>query len=788
MRAQNISLTYVILIFGSLSYGYLPKYVSYGHHSTRGHIFSSASNGDKFDLKHNSGSKESFVNTLKKRSLDERELSKDEKVSISALLSQHAPGMNPSTIAIVLHSIGTLYSKNNAISSKTRTADSRLLLQHLQHNMNKVNEADIALILVGLARLNVPWNDLEQKTELIARVTSLIPYMDARLVNDVVWAMGSSGIRWQELPTHSKQAMQSAITKWCHKMNPHSLSSALWSLGKMGAKWSQLPYELQKALPARMSAIGSDFSPQQSSKSLWALGSLGASWEVLPEGMLEKSVENVNKIKRSKTGSAVSASQTMTGLAKTGIQWDHMSTSMRIDVWETLERVCMSYNTRGIANSVWALGTMAVPYSQQPVSIRPVLMEGIMKVMSDSTAWALCNTVWGLSKMGYTWIDLPIEFKTALEKNLHRVEREMNGIDIGLLLWSLGTMDTPIDLLPDSFSEPILSALKRLLPTMKAQDLSYAIWGMSSGGICWDMLPMEVKWGLNCALRRIGPSMSLQDMASTAHGLACMCFDSEETQEASFRGVHEVMVATVRRAEKLLAEESSQVLEQIRIFSHYMKVLRSDDEVVARPLPFLFFNKKTTTAPKVNLEAVPNPINHLPAGSGSGSGNNNGNTSSPTISRLQNQVVNGLQNALDTCTIQQPHYCKIQHEYTAFDGLFPVDAAISRHGNIIAFLEVDGPHHYRDDGRLRRRDLLKEGMYKGLYPQSDFHRIRWLEANKHGAAEVGADLAAIIIENIQKRETGRSLSGMLRSATDVLFNSLERGWNWSLRNAPTKDF
>ena len=30
---------------------------------------------------------------------------------------------------------------------------------------------------------------------------------------------------------------------------------------------------------------------------------------------------------------------------------------------------------------------------------------------------------------------------------------------------------------------------------------------------------------------------------------------------------------------------------------------------------------------------------------------------------------------------------------------------------VVAFLEVDGPTHYRWDGQLRRKDKLKEAMY-----------------------------------------------------------------------------
>jgi hypothetical protein len=61
-------------------------------------------------------------------------------------------------------------------------------------------------------------------------------------------------------------------------------------------------------------------------------------------------------------------------------------------------------------------------------------------------------------------------------------------------------------------------------------------------------------------------------------------------------------------------------------------------------------------------------------------------------------------------------------------GLFPVDMAIKKNDQILGFVEVDGPFHYRFDKesgkqKLRRLDQLKETLYHHDYPKIPFIRI-----------------------------------------------------------------
>lgn len=135
-------------------------------------------------------------------------------------------------------------------------------------------------------------------------------------------------------------------------------------------------------------------SPQQSSKTVWAIGSLGISYDALPESLLETCLENVSKIKKSQMSGAIPAGQILVGLAKTGLPWTKMSTSMKGNTWEQLTRVCQTSNDRSIPNAVWSMATLGCPFSEFPKSVREAMMEGSVHISGTCSAWAFSNMIW----------------------------------------------------------------------------------------------------------------------------------------------------------------------------------------------------------------------------------------------------------------------------------------------------------------------------------------------------------------------------------------------------------
>lgn len=112
---------------------------------------------------------------------------------------------------------------------------------------------------------------------------------------------------------------------------------------------------------------------------------------------------------------------------------------------------------------------------------------------------------------------------------------------------------------------------------------------------------------------------------------------------------------------------------------------------------------------------------------------------------LQDRVVKSLKDALQSSSNPLGKGFDIALETSSFDGVFPVDACITFNNQIVAILEVDGPHHYRFDGTLRRKDKLKEAMYMKRHPDSRFHRVKWDQVTRVGSEAIGVELADLVI-------------------------------------------
>ena len=229
-------------------------------------------------------------------------------------------------------------------------------------------------------------------------------------------------------------------------------------------------------------------------------------------------------------------------------------------------------------------------------------------------------------------------------------------------------------------------------------------------------------------------------------GIALLAFDTSKPFDPSLRGCHESLLTTIQKSynarqnqpktqntiqtnnetitaisitmsetnKRTAAQQLSydKEEEQLRIFANYLVSLQRISDNKRIPINLL--------KPLIN------------------------NNKQLILSNLQNKMIISLTNALNS--YNNTKYSIIE-EYSCFSGVFPVDAGVFYNKQLIALIEIDGPHHYRYDGRLRRNDQLKEMMYKRINYDVIMKRIRWDEINSLGIDNIAEELVSTIIRH-----------------------------------------
>lgn len=263
-----------------------------------------------------------------------------------------------------------------------------------------------------------------------------------------------------------------------------------------------------------------------------------------------------------------------------------------------------------------------------------------------------------------------------------------------------------------------------------------------------------------------------QAIANIMYGLSLMIFDvhlpnfstSFDERSVSPQGssqlaqAHVALLDTVSRLD--LSRFSHEERNQILIYAHLLQTLPGlrPSSSRASPPQYLFAASSTgVTGNLLDFDTVAYTSQSM-----------NVKTSS---SKLQQSVISALSDALQKRCANELQVCD---EYSAFGGIFPVDAMVvdGKTGLPVVFVEVDGPQHFkslitsRSGGKffvneidrtharnstlignefaLSRKDLMKEALYKCKHPQAAFTRVRYDQVNYLGSAYVGNEMANYI--------------------------------------------
>lgn len=723
------------------------------------------------------------------------DLNKKDKGIVIESLSNSCESLNASEISSLLIGLAKFEFSWEDISG------CKNIEKHLASVIYEMDERSLGDLFWALGTMNAKYSifSSQMRSSLLQKFETIGWKLNVYAHTTALWAIAKMGFKWNQFSVSLSRSILDKTYAYGQDISPHQASKVIWALGRLGCTFIKLHSNMLQVYLEKICKIKN----------------LGL---------------NSNCV--------LTFTRTLIGIAKLKVDWTKLSIGVRSHIWQLAIVVFnFSLDRKSISSTIWALGSIGASVHELSQVTTTSICKGIESALSSCNAWSLCNIVWGLSKISFEWSDFPQSLQDSLQMNIARLTPSMNAIDVSILSWSFGAMHVPLQTFPNYVLVAFYKAVLTQMPFMKPEELSRLIWGLSGSGISWDGIPAPIQWNINSALRREGDQMSPQDIANCAYGFALLAFDTQYPFDVAFRGAHEellriinfktrkylrddnschrststdlgiidnatgeymggggmveninakgdfgmlrVLGASARSGEEeeegddLLIEDGEQVLhkgvhieigrslqafplqdreiEQLRIFCHYVNGFKRVSD--AGNIPKSFLNNELFSMPADKV------------------------VSKNKISNLQRDILGNLITSLRLGEGEHNNANKfeVEFEYSSFDGVFPVDAAVECGGTLVALIEIDGPHHYLSDGTIRRKDLLKEAMYKAVNPDCLFYRVRWDVANKLGTQVIGEDLSDLIIMHYKSMNP---ISSMFRQTE----RTLSEFFSWGLRN------
>lgn len=663
------------------------------------------------------------------------------------------------------------------------------------HLNDRCTPQGVANSLHGLAQMHADWGVLSSSVRLalFAEVSKAVPLGTETQLSNIVGSLGKMGLHWEALPDQVKSRIISALISKTVNFNEWHLSTVLFSLGSMGLNWKSLPSALQSAFinalhrvnAARYQLVNPGPGSEPSNKKYSSVaaileGDTNSKFmspvtvdheELLPiieyiirKGKPEASSSRHGVSRGSKISTerekelqmnAQGVSMTIVGLSRLAATYSQLSDTLVASLSLSLKGACPSMNCAQVAATISGLSKAQWRWDSLSSSLKDDLIVAITRTASRATPLDMAILMNGLGTMGVRWISLPQETRASLQIGVKRTALKGIADEVAGVTFGLGMMEISWNILPydmkkflkdgilrvcgvnsaDAFYRPISDTDAGAVPSAASGITGAAYFAVSSvttssssnrrvnaalsvrdDGIdadsSWLMDPSESRGRssrLNVQSETMEPTaqtMSPQALANLMYAISLLVFEESEAVHVELTPVHIALLDSISVLGVGSSLYSEAEKEQILIYISTLQTLTPLKSSVTNRSKCILRADKPFTKP----------------------------------SKLQATVVSALTAALR----QKNTDYEVEDEYSAFNGAFPVDATIFEGDRPVAFVEVNGPQHYREDGRLLRKDLMKEALYRGKYPGASFTRVRFDQVRKLGSNYVGAQVAHFI--------------------------------------------
>lgn len=685
-------------------------------------------------------------------------------------------------LSSLLYGLGKLSRTWHGLAYEVRqTLKEAIVLCHLN---DRCTPQGVANSLHGLAQMQATWAVLSSSVRLalFAEVTKAVPLATETQLSNIVGSLGKMGLQWEALPDQLNCRVVAALTTKAETFNEWHLSTLLFSLGSMGLSWKNLPTSLRTAFISALLRVNAADQSSGRQKVLNGNDQKGQkSWKpksvdledydellTVVDYIIRKEDENIPK--------RISSDDEAKSKAKATAE----------------QEKALQLNAQGVSMTIVGMSRLAATYGLLPDSLVQSLSNSLQKACPSMNCAQIAASVSGLSKAQWRWDALGADLKEELLAAITRTSPKATSLDMAILMNGLGSLGARWSNLPGHTRTSLQVGIKRTAMTGAADEVAGVTFGLALMEVSWNVLPSDTKRSLKDGILRVCDANVEGSYASPAFEATALPLDAAVTNADRFASTSKPRMSSASSRSSSSSNSVTGKVEELELSwlmappDNRVRASRVPSQVVKKQIQpmspqalanlmyavsLLIFEEST----EVHEELTPVHIALLDSISLIGVGSSHFSEAEKEqiliyISTLQtltplgqtvtdrpkctlradkpfvkpSKLQQGVVSALTSALRRKNADFEVEDEYSAFSGAFPVDATIFEGDKPVAFVEVNGPQHYREDGRLRRKDLMKEALYRGKYPDASFTRVRFDQINRLGSSYVGAQVAQFI--------------------------------------------
>eukprot|EP01031_Cornospumella_fuschlensis_P034137 gene34137-41323_t len=621
----------------------------------------------------------------------------------------------------------------------------------------KDNHSKLLRMVTLICRVGLPWKDIVAKPNIELILEAEVAQVDADTLVDFLSAMSMSGARASTIKF--KVTLMKKLAETMPRMSAFNLVRSLNSLALVSFSWQQFPVALRRQIMNKLVSISSQLSSSQGSTLIWSLGMMGVSKYDITLSQLKALLNSVGYSLGTSSEVVACLGQCLEGVVKIRLDLTRANLSTRrLLVDMVLRLLQQSKDIKDTDNAIQVLSSFDVAIDDLPPDCRELVPRAISSCLPYCSARFLVYKVINLSRLRFLWPSLPDEAQQGIFSAITRLHKSFQPLDVSSLILFLAELQVPLDSLPSNVSTALFYSLRRNLPKMNSIDLTKSIMGLNSGGVAWKSISPSLRWAIKDAVEAQQRELTVRQVANIAFCVATMCFDAENQTERVLRELDGVMLDSILKHDQYLQQTMQESADGQGAGSSDMVVKYADLRQVQ-----MFVRYLTTTKHVEIVEKIPPYLMGNLANTQGDEGWEYGS------SKLQHSIVASLLDA--KASMPEMSGYEIREEFSCFGGMMPVDIAVVKKKNIIALIEVDGPHHERSNGQFRRTDLFKQYIYGKTYPHALFHRVSYKDEKMLGTAVISKQIVELMLDHDRAHEkvipSQTLVRGVLRIFQDI---------------------